>query len=1262
MPPKTLGTRSVIFCLLALISLVLGVDTHAQSTLIPLTTRRGMVFDHAGRYLYIATSDGYVKGYNLSTGSIDRSYAIGSPNGLDIVPDDSFLLVTENNINGSQGTVHKLDLKTGLVTDITYPLTFTETGSWDIAIASNGLAFFTLANGLTRLRQIDLATNTVTNRTDTSSGGINGTIDYGTRIHRSADGTRLYFSGTSYPTRVFTYSAVTNTFGPWAGVPQPPSGMAVSRDGTLLLTQIWTRPASLDTAPDLHFVHGISNFYGSAAFDAVSDTFYLVDTGAQQIVAYDSKNFRERYRLSIGENIGNSVYNFGAGELTASQDGRYLALGTFSGVRVYVLPTPPPPAPPTPSPTPSLSTRRGMVFDHTGQFLYVTTSTGLVERLNVATNALDVIANPGGNLFGLDISADNSFLLIAQGYHGLAEGALHKLDISSGTLSSINYPLNVQPYGGGSGAWDIAITSNNRAFFTTQFDGDGSVSLRQIDLTNNVISVRSDAPNPLSYNNGRVNQNTMIRRNATGTRLYFLEPNTSNGPLFSYDAGSDTFSNAIQTNRVLDYSSAAVNRDGSVLASRIGYGVSLDTASDFHYIRSLSLADSGVVFDPTRDILYAVNSSDDTLIAYDTNTFAPQFRIPIGVDVRDLASAFDWGNLIISDDGQHLALTTLSGIQLLSVPPDPKPFPPIAFGDPHAMVFDHAGNHLYFTTGYGLVWPYNLSTQQFEPAYNVGGYLIGADIAADDSFLLIADGSSGLKEGAFRKLNLGTGEVTDINYDLQFYEAGAWDAAIASNGLAMVTTQFAGSGWVPLRQIDLTNNAISIRTDEPGSAGPHPGANYPSVRGSTQIHRSADRSRLYFLESNTSDGPVFTYNAIDNTFGSKTTRAASGTYTFLENASAAVNRDGSILGTRLQNQNSAFLDTTSFTPVQTFNGLDSGIAFDAIRDRVYGVNSATDELVAYDTNTFAEQFRLPIGENVAAGSSQFGPGTLTASQDGHYLALMTSTVIRLYDVSGAVPSPTPRPTATPTPTPTPTPAATPTPTPPTTGPAVMLSPNPGSTLISSTVTFSWSAGSATAYRLLVGNSVGASDIYGSTSVTVRSLTVNNIPSDGRTIYVRLFSKVKKSWITKDYTYKAFGASATPTPTPAPTATPTATATPTPTVTPTPTPTATPTPTLTPSPTPTPSQQVAPVTFSNEGGNPYPLVVSMRTPTSGATIFYTVSSTNYVAPTHNGSTPTGSTLVYTGPISVSKNTTKFIEAVAYKSGMSDSVFTTLKAEN
>ena len=89
------------------------------------------------------------------------------------------------------------------------------------------------------------------------------------------------------------------------------------------------------------------------------------------------------------------------------------------------------------------------------------------------------------------------------------------------------------------------------------------------------------------------------------------------------------------------------------------------------------------------------------------------------------------------------------------------------------------------------------------------------------------------------------------------------------------------------------------------------------------------------------------------------------------------------------------------------------------------------------------------------------------------------------------------------------------------GAAQMVSPSPGATLPSSTVTFRWSAG-GTAFKILVGNSVGASDIYNSGQLKVRSMMVNNIPTNGVTIYVRLMSLVKGKWKWVDYTYKAYG--------------------------------------------------------------------------------------------------------------------------------------------
>jgi hypothetical protein len=86
---------------------------------------------------------------------------------------------------------------------------------------------------------------------------------------------------------------------------------------------------------------------------------------------------------------------------------------------------------------------------------------------------------------------------------------------------------------------------------------------------------------------------------------------------------------------------------------------------------------------------------------------------------------------------------------------------------------------------------------------------------------------------------------------------------------------------------------------------------------------------------------------------------------------------------------------------------------------------------------------------------------------------------------------------------------------------VMLSPPPGSTFTSSSVTFTWSQGSATAYGLVIGSSMNGSDIYTSTQLHTLSQTVNNIPTDGRTVYVRLYSQVNGTWVSNSYTYTAF---------------------------------------------------------------------------------------------------------------------------------------------
>ena len=108
--------------------------------------------------------------------------------------------------------------------------------------------------------------------------------------------------------------------------------------------------------------------------------------------------------------------------------------------------------------------------------------------------------------------------------------------------------------------------------------------------------------------------------------------------------------------------------------------------------------------------------------------------------------------------------------------------------------------------------------------------MYGGDITSDGGFLYLADGQPNATQGVIRKVNLTTGQVVNISYPNNS-AAGAWDLAIAANGLALADSQFAGSGWVPLEQIDLATDAVTPRSD------------HGAVRQNTQITRSADPSK-----------------------------------------------------------------------------------------------------------------------------------------------------------------------------------------------------------------------------------------------------------------------------------------------------------------------------------------------------------------------------------------------------------------------------------
>jgi len=88
--------------------------------------------------------------------------------------------------------------------------------------------------------------------------------------------------------------------------------------------------------------------------------------------------------------------------------------------------------------------------------------------------------------------------------------------------------------------------------------------------------------------------------------------------------------------------------------------------------------------------------------------------------------------------------------------------------------------------------------------------------------------------------------------------------------------------------------------------------------------------------------------------------------------------------------------------------------------------------------------------------------------------------------------------------------------------ATMTSPTDGTTLAGASVVFTWNLGSCvTSVTISVGSSVGASDFFTANEGVTATATVNNLPTNGSTVYVRLASTFSTGGTQNvDYTYTA----------------------------------------------------------------------------------------------------------------------------------------------
>ncbi len=310
---------------------------------IEISGPRDLAFDYQRNLLYIGTEEGTVERYDLFARELLSPFTAGtSLNGMDITPDGSHLYLTENDISGN-AVLHRLNLSNGTVTDITYSIEFGEAAGWDVKIGCCGKGFVTGKSGGAEhvpLREFDpYTTDSPTIRTGIPGSTSDNIAKY-TRIFRSADLEFLMLTEGYNYSNIYVYDAITDTF---TYEPDKISYfLALSRDASLvarattanisILTQDFTPVTTVILEGDS------SDKLGGMVFNSVRDIFYFANSETDQILAVDTKSWLELDRIDAAEGVDDypPLYDsFANGVMAVSDDGRFLALTTGTGV--YVL-------------------------------------------------------------------------------------------------------------------------------------------------------------------------------------------------------------------------------------------------------------------------------------------------------------------------------------------------------------------------------------------------------------------------------------------------------------------------------------------------------------------------------------------------------------------------------------------------------------------------------------------------------------------------------------------------------------------------------------------------------------------------------------------------------------------------------------------------------------------------------------------------------------------------------------------------------------
>lgn len=278
------------------------------------------------------------------------------------------------------------------------------------------------------------------------------------------------------------------------------------------------------------------------------------------------------------------------------------------------------------------------------------------------------------------------------------------------------------------------------------------------------------------------------------------------------------------------------------------------------------------------------------------------------------------------------------------------------------MVHDFKRNLIYISNG-SQVLRYDVGAGVMLAPIDVGGLLYGMDISPDGNTLAVADVVRSDTQVWVHTIDLESNAVNDVFFPRAFYEGGTFTVAYGSDGALLVTSEFEGSGWVPLRRYDqLTDTTTTLA----------------SVRQNTMIVGSGDLDTIALAESNSSAGPFGKYDVVNQL-------VSSGPGTGWFNYEIGVNHNGTQFS--VPTYGGTFVYDENFSEIAVVGVYASaqpvGVVYHPAEDIVYYAWRDSSQVRAYDTNTLSQtaayDFEYIFQHN---GNYAFVNGRLKTAADG----------------------------------------------------------------------------------------------------------------------------------------------------------------------------------------------------------------------------------------------------------------------------------------